>query len=52
MLRYWPVGLADAFVGATNMTQSTHWVDEKDPAIEVGYDVLNQKLTFVLTNYK
>ena len=37
---------ADAFVGATNMTQSTHWVDEKDPAIEVGYDVLNQKLTF------
>ena len=25
---------------------ATHWVDEKDPPIEVSYDVLNQRLQF------
>ena len=25
---------------------ATHWVDEKDPPIEVTYDVLNQRLQF------
>ncbi len=28
------------------MNEATHWVDEKDPAIEVSYDELNQRLEF------
>ncbi len=32
---------------ATDKTKpATHWVDEKDPPIEVTYDVLNQRLQF------
>ena len=37
---------SDTFTPLSGLTEATHWVDEKDPAIEVSYDVLNQKLQF------
>ncbi len=37
---------SDSFTPLSGMDEATHWVDEKDPAIEVTYDVLNQKLQF------
>ena len=36
----------DTFTPLSGMNQATHWVDEKDPAIEVSYDELNQRLEF------
>jgi flagellar hook protein FlgE len=36
----------DTFTPLSGMTEATHWVDEKDPAIEVSYDELNQRLEF------
>ena len=37
---------SDNFTPLSGMNEATHWVDERDPAIEVTYDVLNQKLQF------
>ena len=37
---------SDTFTPLSGMNQATHWVDEKDPAIEVSYDELNQRLEF------
>ncbi len=36
----------DTFTPLSGMNEATHWVDEKDPAIEVSYDELNQRLEF------
>ncbi len=37
---------SDSFISLSGLNEATHWVDEKDPAIEVTYDELNQRLEF------
>jgi flagellar hook protein FlgE len=38
--------LAEFGLGANGGTESINWIDDRDPAIKIGYDETNQRLTF------
>lgn len=46
------VGTTDATYGLDTVTETTNWVDARDPAVKIGYDEINQRLTFDGVNSK
>ena len=45
-------GVALADYGLNAVTETMNWVDERDPALKIGYDETNQRLTFDGVNAK
>ena len=45
-------GTTDATYGLDTVTETTKWVDARDPAVKIGYDEINQRLTFDGVNSK
>ena len=45
-------GTTDATYGLDTVTETTNWVDARDPAVKIGYDEVNQRLTFDGVNSK
>ena len=41
-----------ASYGLNATTETTNWVDDRDPAVKIGYDEVNQRITFDGVNSK
>ena len=45
-------GVATSAYGLNAVAETMNWVDERDPALKIGYDETNQRLTFDGVNAK